>query len=104
MFHRRRPPNRIRARIAALVTALLLPLAALTALAAPAQAAGTLTATFTSQSNGSGWTGKYVVHNNGTAASDGWTLEFDLPPGVSVSGHLYGEATVSGRHVTVENA
>ncbi|MFE7434720.1 glycosyl hydrolase family 18 protein [Streptomyces tendae] len=105
MYHRRRPRlTGTRTRFAALLTALLLPLAALTALATPAQAAGTLTAAFTSQSKGSGWTGKYVVHNNGTAASDGWTLEFDLPPGVSVSGHLYGEATVSGRHVSVKNA
>ncbi|MEV8129049.1 hypothetical protein AB0P07_34240 [Streptomyces sp. NPDC085944] len=41
MYHRRRPPlTGTRWRIAALLTALLLPLAALTALAKPAQAAG----------------------------------------------------------------
>ncbi|WP_129306103.1 glycosyl hydrolase family 18 protein [Streptomyces sp. L2] len=91
-------------RIAVLAAALILPLAALTGLAAPAQAAGTLTATFSTQDNGSWWKGAYVVHNSGTAAVSGWTLEFDLPAGVSVTGHYNGDATVSGRHVTVHNA
>ncbi|GHA91911.1 glycosyl hydrolase family 18 protein [Streptomyces termitum] len=97
-------PRRLRHRAAALGTALLLPLAALTALASPAQAAGTLTATFTTQDNGSWWKGTYVVRNTGTAPVTGWTLEFDLPAGVTVSGNYNGEVTVSGRHVTVKNA
>ncbi|MFI0165591.1 glycosyl hydrolase family 18 protein [Streptomyces sp. NPDC017095] len=131
MFHRRRPPltpsrrhprgtlpspgtgavpgvrrrdARSRRWIAALGTALLLPLGLLTALAAPAHAAGTLTAAFTTQDNGSWWKGTYVVRNSGPAAVSGWSLEFDLPAGVSVTGHYNGDATVSGRHVTVKNA
>ncbi|MFH9073517.1 glycosyl hydrolase family 18 protein [Streptomyces alboflavus] len=94
-----------RGRTAALLVALLLPLSLLTALTAtPAHAAGTLTATFTTEGSGSSWQGKYVVRNSGTAPSTAWTLEFDLPPGVTVSGHTHGEATVSGSHVTVKNA
>ncbi|MFB7597861.1 glycosyl hydrolase family 18 protein [Streptomyces sp. NPDC056160] len=119
MFHRRRPlllgagtprtrhsrgPARLRRRIAAVGAALLLPVAALTALASPAHAAGTLTATFSTQDNGSWWKGTYIVHNSGTAAVSGWTLEFDLPAGVSLSGNYNGDATVSGRHVSVKNA
>ncbi|MDN3262029.1 glycosyl hydrolase family 18 protein [Streptomyces sp. CSDS2] len=125
MFHRRRPPlvpprrdpsggspgpgaprhgTRSRRWIAALGALLLLPLALLAGLAAPAHAAGTLTATFTSQDNGSWWKGSYVVRNSGVAAVNGWTLEFDLPAGVSATGHYNGDATVSGRHVTVKNA
>ncbi|MFF9409707.1 glycosyl hydrolase family 18 protein [Streptomyces anandii] len=128
MFHRRRPllgttPRRgpltgvratcpsgaggagpLRRRIAVLGAALLLPFAALTALATPAHAAGTLTATFTTQDNGSWWKGTYIVHNSGTAPVNGWTLEFDLPAGVSISGNYNGEVTVSGRHMTVKNA
>ncbi|MDT9681078.1 glycosyl hydrolase family 18 protein [Streptomyces sp. TRM76323] len=83
---------------------MLLPLAALTTLAAPAQAAGTLTATFTTQDNGSWWKGTYVIRNGGTAAVNGWTLEFDLPAGMSLTGNYHGDVTVSGRHVTVKNA
>ncbi|MEU6393936.1 glycosyl hydrolase family 18 protein [Streptomyces sp. NPDC046939] len=96
--------GRLRRRIVALGAVLLLPLGALTALAAPAQAAGGLTATFTTQDNGSWWKGTYVVRNSGTAAVNGWTLEFDLPAGVTLTGNYYGDATVSGRHVTVKNA
>ncbi|MBJ3808746.1 glycosyl hydrolase family 18 protein [Streptomyces flavofungini] len=101
----RRATEAVHGRTAALLIALLLPLSLLTALtAAPAHAAGTLTATFTTEGSGSSWQGKYVVRNSGSAPSTAWTLEFDLPPGVTVSGHTHGEATVSGSHVTVKNA
>ncbi|MCX4663783.1 glycosyl hydrolase family 18 protein [Streptomyces uncialis] len=76
----------------------------MTALAAPAQAAGTLTASFSSENNGSWWRGIYTVRNTGTAPVTGWTLSFELPAGVTVSGHYHGDATVSGRKVTVKNA
>ncbi|WP_345523103.1 cellulose binding domain-containing protein [Streptomyces echinatus] len=44
------------------------------------------------------------MRNSGSAAVSGWSLEFNLPAGVSVTGHYNGDATVSGRHVTVKNA
>ncbi|MCX5213977.1 glycosyl hydrolase family 18 protein [Kitasatospora sp. NBC_00240] len=96
--------RRTRRRVASLLTALLLPLAAITALAAPAHAAGKLTAAFTSADNGSWWKGTYIVHNDNATAVSGWTLEFDLPAGVTISGSYNGDATVSGRHVTAKNA
>ncbi|MFF3554643.1 glycosyl hydrolase family 18 protein [Streptomyces tsukubensis] len=101
----KRPHRTLRNRIAAFAAALLLPLAGLTGLnASPAQAAGTLTATFTTESNGSWWRGIYTIRNSGTAAVNGWTLQFDLPAGVTVTGHYHGDATVSGNRVTVKNA
>ncbi|WP_425471008.1 glycosyl hydrolase family 18 protein [Streptomyces armeniacus] len=86
------------------LTGLAAPAPAAPAPAAPAQAAGPLTAEFSSSGSGSSWTGKFVVRNNSAAAVDGWSLEFDLPDGVTVSGHTHGTATVSGSHVTVAPA
>ncbi|MFI0262567.1 glycosyl hydrolase family 18 protein [Streptomyces sp. NPDC017056] len=98
--------RRFRSRAAALLTTLILSVAAVLSgpAAAPAQAAGTLTAMFASQENGSWWKGTYVVRNGGSTAVTGWSLEFDLPAGVTISGHYNGDATVNGRHVTVKNA
>ncbi|MER6916544.1 glycosyl hydrolase family 18 protein [Streptomyces sp. NPDC000594] len=109
MFTRRHPPPRARRRrprrtLATLLALALLPLAALTSLASPARAAGTLTATFATENNGSWWRGTWTIRNSGTAPVTGWTLAFDLPPGVTLSGHYHGEATVSGSRVTVRNA
>ncbi|WAZ19113.1 glycosyl hydrolase family 18 protein [Streptomyces cinnabarinus] len=101
---RQPPPPRRPLRVLALLTALLLPLGVLVGLAPQAQAAAGVTATFTSQDNGSWWKGTFVIRNGSTTALDGWTLEFDLPAGVTVSGHYNGEATVNGSHVTVRNA
>ncbi|MEU9080080.1 glycosyl hydrolase family 18 protein [Kitasatospora sp. NPDC004745] len=95
---------RVRSRLLALLSALLLPVAAITALAAPAHAAGKLTATFTTADNGSWWQGTYIVHNDNATAVTGWTLEFDLPAGVSIGNSYNGTATVNGRHVTATNA
>ncbi|MFI2031727.1 glycosyl hydrolase family 18 protein [Streptomyces buecherae] len=96
--------RRFRGRAAALLTALLLPLALLTGLSSSAQAAGKLTATFSIQDNGSWWKGTYTLHNSGSTDVTGWQLEFDLPPGTTTNGHYYGDATVTGNHVSVKNA
>ncbi|MFG2824672.1 glycosyl hydrolase family 18 protein [Kitasatospora sp. NPDC048365] len=94
--------HRVRARLLALLGALALPIALLAA--TPAHAAGRLTATFTTADNGSWWKGTYVVRNDNAAAVTGWTIEFDLPAGVTVGSSYNGQATVSGRHVTATNA
>ncbi|GAA4992825.1 hypothetical protein GCM10025734_21430 [Kitasatospora paranensis] len=86
----------------ALLAALALPLALLAA--APAHAAGRLTATFTSADNGSWWKGTFVVRNDNATAVTGWTLDFDLPAGVTLGSSYNGQATVTGRHVTAVNA
>ncbi|MET8702222.1 glycosyl hydrolase family 18 protein [Kitasatospora sp. NPDC004723] len=92
--------RRTRHRVLALLSVLLLPLAAITALATPATAAGKLTAAFTSENNGSWWKGTYIVKNDNTTAVNGWTLEFDLPAGVTIQNSYNGTATVNGSHVT----
>ncbi|MFG3258904.1 glycosyl hydrolase family 18 protein [Streptomyces sp. NPDC048172] len=100
-----RPPLRPARRLAVVLTVLALAVAGLTTLGtAPARAAGSLTAAFSTSGSGSSWTGKFVVKNSGDAAVDNWSLEFDLPDGVSVSGHTHGTAKVEGRHVTVTPA
>ncbi|MER6364106.1 glycosyl hydrolase family 18 protein [Kitasatospora sp. NPDC001527] len=92
--------RRGRHRLLALLSVLLLPLAAITALATPASAAGKLTAAFTGENSGSWWKGTYIVRNDNTTAVNGWTLEFDLPAGVTIQNSYNGTATVNGRHVT----
>ncbi|MGW4032615.1 glycosyl hydrolase family 18 protein [Streptomyces sp. NPDC004838] len=99
-----RRAQRLRLRITALLAVLLLPLATLTGLASPAQAAGSLTATFSTQNHGSWWRGVFVIRNSAATPVTGWTLAFDLPPGTTLGGHYYGDATVSGNRVTVKNA
>jgi len=69
-------------RVARFLAALLIPLSLLTVPPSPARATAGLTATFTSTDNGSWWQGKYVISNANATPHTGWTLEFDLPPGV----------------------
>src|SRR5437763_14238881 len=93
-----------RARPLALAAAVLLSIGTVVITALPAQAATGLTATFSAADNGSWWLDKYVVANPTTASITGWTIEFDLPPGVTMSNSWNGNATTSGSHVTVTNA
>ncbi|WP_033818414.1 glycosyl hydrolase family 18 protein [Kitasatospora sp. MBT63] len=97
-----RSRHHARGRLLALLASLVLPLALLAA--TPAHAAGRLTAVFTTADNGSWWKGTFVVHNDNATAVTGWTLEFDLPAGVTISSSYNGTATVSGRHVSAVNA
>src|SRR5262245_12814531 len=86
-----------------LAAALLVPLSVIS-LPAPAQAAPGLTATFSAANNGSWILDKLVVANPTSAPITGWTLEFDLPAGVTMGGFYNGTATQNGNHVTVVNA
>ncbi|MFF4850755.1 cellulose binding domain-containing protein [Streptomyces sp. NPDC001194] len=71
------------------------------ALTGTAQAAS-VGATFTKASSWTtGYTGQYVVTNNGGGTLKDWTLEFDLPAGTSLASLWNGEHTVNGQHVTV---
>jgi chitinase len=87
-----------------LPAAALLALGVLVATPVPAHAAAGLTATFSAADNGSWWLDKYVVANPTSTSITGWTIEFDLPAGVTMSNSWNGTATVSGSHVTVTNA
>ncbi|MGW4471064.1 glycosyl hydrolase family 18 protein [Nonomuraea sp. NPDC004354] len=68
--------------------------------AVPAGAAARLTATF----GLSGTTGKFVVANPGTTAVTGWSIVFDLPPGVTASNPQHATLTQNGTRVTLTPA
>ncbi|MFF4263057.1 glycosyl hydrolase family 18 protein [Streptomyces virginiae] len=91
-------------RIAAVVAALALPVSGLVALAGPAQAAASATATYTKVSDwGSGFEGKWVVKNTGTTTLSSWTVEWDYPSGTSVTSAWDATVTGSGTHWTAKN-
>ncbi|WP_262063555.1 glycoside hydrolase family 18 chitinase [Streptomyces sp. STR69] len=95
---------RFRTRAVAGFATLLLPLAALVGLAAPAQAASTATATFTKTSDwGTGFGGQWTVKNTGTSAISSWTVEWDFPSGTSVTSAWDADVTNSGNHWTAKN-
>ncbi|MFD3469518.1 glycosyl hydrolase family 18 protein [Streptomyces sp. NPDC058682] len=91
-------------RVAAIAAALALPVTGLVALAGPAQAAASATATYTKVSDwGSGFEGKWVVKNTGTTTLSSWTVEWDYPAGTSVTSAWDATVTGSGTHWTAKN-
>ena len=95
---------RLRSRAVAGLTALLLPLAAMVGLAAPAEAATSATATYTKvQDWGTGFEGKWTVKNTGTTSLSSWTVEWDYPSGTVVTSAWDADVTSSGTHWTAKN-
>ncbi len=92
----RRTPVRLRSALAALLVAL----GGTAALAPPAAAAGSLTATLAM----SGTTGTYTVANTGTASVSNWAITFTLPAGVTASTGENGTVTQNGTQVTLTPA
>ncbi|MFD0145358.1 MULTISPECIES: glycoside hydrolase family 18 chitinase [unclassified Streptomyces] len=93
-----------RHRAAAGLTALILPLAAMVGLAAPAEAATAATATYTKVSDwGTGFEGKWTVKNTGTTTLSSWTVEWDYPAGTAVTSAWDATVTGSGTHWTAKN-
>jgi len=90
-------------RILVVVSTLLLAAGAAVVAALPASAATGLTATFSAEDRGSYFWDKYVVANTTSASITGWTIEFDLPAGVTVSQFFYAVVTQSGGHVVATN-
>ncbi|MFB7464539.1 glycosyl hydrolase family 18 protein [Streptomyces sp. NPDC056224] len=91
-------------RVAAIVAALALPVTGLVALAGPAQAATSATATYTKVSDwGTGFEGKWTVKNTGTSTITSWTLEWDFPAGTAVTSAWDATVTSSGTHWTGKN-
>ncbi|MDF3297838.1 glycoside hydrolase family 18 chitinase [Streptomyces tropicalis] len=91
-------------RAAAGFATLLLPLAGLVGLAAPAHAAANATATYTRTSDwGTGFGGQWTVRNTGTSALSSWTVEWDFPAGTSVTSAWDADVTSSGTHWTARN-
>ncbi|MEU8570891.1 glycoside hydrolase family 18 chitinase [Streptomyces pathocidini] len=99
----RRTGRTVRRGALAVLTALLLPLAALVGLATPAQAAGE-TASYTKVSDwGTGFEGRWTVQNTGTATISNWTVEWDFPSGTTVTSAWDADVTGSGNHWTAKN-
>ncbi|MFD7067671.1 glycosyl hydrolase family 18 protein [Streptomyces sp. NPDC059913] len=91
-------------RAVAGLTALLLPLAAMVGLAAPAEAASSATATYVKKSDwGNGFEGQWTVKNTGTTALSSWTIEWDFPSGTAVGSAWDATVTSSGTHWTAKN-
>jgi chitinase len=100
------PPrrNRLFRRLAATAAALALPFAGLVALAGPAQAADSATATYTKvQDWGSGFEGKWTIKNTGTTTITSWTVEWDYPAGTRVTSAWDATVTSAGDHWTGKN-
>jgi hypothetical protein len=70
------------------------------AFAAPAAAdTGAPTAVFEKSSDwGNGFVGGYVIENGSSAPLEGWTLEFDLPPGERITAAWSAKLSESGDH------
>src|SRR6266516_1696883 len=90
-------------RLLVVLAALLLAIGGAAVLALSARDATGLTTTFVAENRGSYYWDKYVVANPTGASVTGWTIEFDLPPGVTVSQYYYAAVTTSGGHVTATN-
>jgi hypothetical protein len=72
--------------------------------APPAAAAPGLTATFTTVSDwGTGFEGKVTVTNTSGTTLNGWTVEFDLPAGHTITSSWDAQRTSSGQHHTFRN-
>ncbi|AWS40648.1 glycosyl hydrolase family 18 protein [Streptosporangium sp. 'caverna'] len=82
------------------LASVLLILAMAMAMAAPADAATRLTAAFTL----TGGQGKFVVSNPGATPVTGWSIQFDLPAGVTVSNAQNATTTQSGTRVKLTPA
>ncbi|GAA0647780.1 glycoside hydrolase family 18 chitinase [Streptomyces thermocarboxydovorans] len=95
---------RFRRRVAAAIATLALPLSGLVALASPAQAAASATATYVkTQDWGTGFEGKWTVKNTGTTTINSWTVEWDFPSGTKVTSAWDATVTSSGNHWTAKN-
>jgi hypothetical protein len=72
------------------------------ALSTAADSGSALTASYqTVTSWGTGYTGQFTITNGGSSAVSGWTLDFTLPSGTSLSSLWDGSYTDSGGQVTV---
>src|SRR5438034_6190392 len=69
-----------------------------------ASAAGSVTATFSKDSDwGTGYQAKYTITNGTSASISSWTVTFDLPAGLTLGSFWDATLTTSGQHVTAKN-
>jgi chitinase len=95
--------NRKRASLAAAGTAAVLVAGAIAVAATSANAAGSVTASFSTNSWGTGQTAKYTITNGASAPITSWTVEFDLPSGTTLGSYWDALMTQSGAHVVAKN-
>jgi Cellulose binding domain/Glycosyl hydrolases family 18 len=99
--------NRLRLTIYLSAAALAVGGGAVAAVAATTptpKAAGTLTATFSTDSDwGSGYQAKYTIKNTGTAAVTGWQLTFGLPASAKLGSFWDTAITTSGATSTAKD-
>jgi hypothetical protein len=92
-------------RALVLTVAAVVATGALAAVVSPAQAAGSLTASYVLDGT---WTGNYQAHytvvNGTTATVSSWKIEFDLAADTTISSSWDGVVSRSGNHITVNNA
>jgi len=75
------------------------------AIAGSAQAAGTVSATFSKDSDwGTAYQAKYTITNGTSASISSWTVTFDLPAGLTLGSYWDSLMSSSGQHVTAKNA
>src|SRR6476469_8070051 len=93
-----------RLRIALAAAAILVTAGGIAAITTPAQAAGSLTATLSYDSDwGSGYQAKYTITNGTAATVTSWKVEFDLPAGSTLGSYWDALMSQSGTHVTATN-
>src|SRR5438046_6336815 len=90
-------------RLALTAALLLLPAGGAVVLATTAYA-GSLTATFSKDSDwGTGYQGKYTIANGTANSTSSWTVDFDLASGSTVGTYWHALLTTSGSHYTFKN-
>jgi hypothetical protein len=95
---------RHRLRLVLAAAALVAGSAGLAAIVNPAEAAGSLTATLSYDSDwGTGYQAKYTVLNGTSATVTSWKVEFDLPSGSTLGSYWDALVSQSGTHVTASN-
>jgi chitinase len=95
--------NRKRASLAAAGTAALLVAGVAAIGVTQANAAGSVTATFSTNSWGTGQTATYTIKNDSSSAITSWTVEFDLPSGTAMGAYWDALISTSGQHVVAKN-
>ncbi|MGI5176492.1 cellulose binding domain-containing protein [Dactylosporangium sp. CA-152071] len=94
----------LRHRLVLVAAATILAAGGTAVLAGTAEAAGSLTATLTYDSDwGSGYQAKYTIANGSAATVTSWKVEFDLPAGTTLGSYWDALAGQAGTHVTATN-
>src|SRR5258707_10260381 len=94
----------LRLRLVLAAATVLATAGGIAAITTPAQAAGSLTATLSYDSDwGSGYQAKYTITNGSAATVTSWKVEFDLPAGSALGSYWDALMSQSGTHVTANN-